>query len=182
MATPPDFTTGQVLTAAQMSAVGLWLIETKDVTSTGILDFTDVFLGDYANYLLMWSYLQNTNDAALNLQFRDSGGVLNTAYRFGFGGSFTSSGSPLFAGFSFQTTDTTSAFTGSTPTAGTRSSGYLQIMNPASSQICHGNGQATTLSVSATIANAYVQGGILHNTATARTGIRLFPKIGRAHV
>jgi hypothetical protein len=35
MAIPPDFTTGAVLTAAQMNAVGLWRITTCTVTSVG---------------------------------------------------------------------------------------------------------------------------------------------------
>jgi hypothetical protein len=35
MATPPDFTTGQVLTAAQMNAVGLWRITGATVSSAG---------------------------------------------------------------------------------------------------------------------------------------------------
>ena len=29
MATPPDFSVGQVLTAAHMDAVGLWLVKTQ---------------------------------------------------------------------------------------------------------------------------------------------------------
>lgn len=35
MATPPDFTVGQVLTAAQMNAVGLWKITPTGATTTG---------------------------------------------------------------------------------------------------------------------------------------------------
>jgi hypothetical protein len=35
MATPPDFTAGQVLTAAQMNAIGLWRITTCTATFTG---------------------------------------------------------------------------------------------------------------------------------------------------
>ena len=174
----PDFSPGEVLTAAAMDQVGLWLIETKDVTTAGTIDFTNKFSSSYANYLLMWSYLQNTSDASLFLQFRDSGGVLSTGYRHGYGGNYTSSGTPLFQGFSFQTTDTTSSFVGSSGSAGNRSSGYLQIMNPAASAICFANGQSATLSVSATLANTYLSGGIVHNVATARTGIRLFPAAG----
>ena len=35
MATPPDFTSGQILTAAQMNAVGMWRITTCTATSAG---------------------------------------------------------------------------------------------------------------------------------------------------
>jgi len=50
MATPPDFTTGAVLTAAQMNAVGLWLVKTQTFT-TATPDITAVFSADYEHYL-----------------------------------------------------------------------------------------------------------------------------------
>jgi hypothetical protein len=34
MATPPDFSSGAVLTAAQMNSVGLWLVKTQTVGTT----------------------------------------------------------------------------------------------------------------------------------------------------
>jgi hypothetical protein len=55
MATPPDFTAGQILTAAQMNAVGLWRISsgTQALTSTPTA-FTGLFVdADYRNYRLM---------------------------------------------------------------------------------------------------------------------------------
>jgi hypothetical protein len=50
MATPPDFTSGQILTAAQMNAVGMWLVKTQSFTADSPL-ITDVFTADYENYL-----------------------------------------------------------------------------------------------------------------------------------
>lgn len=53
MATPPDFTTGQVLTAAQMNAVGLWLVKTQTIGSAvSSVTVTDAFSADYDNYLI----------------------------------------------------------------------------------------------------------------------------------
>jgi|688.fasta_scaffold227241_2 hypothetical protein len=63
MATPPDFTTGAVLTAAQMSAIGLWRI-TPTVSGTGVTvasdgsvtltaapdPFITAFSADFRNY------------------------------------------------------------------------------------------------------------------------------------
>jgi hypothetical protein len=44
MATPPDFVDGQVLTAAQMNAIGLWLVRSSIVFAS-------------AAYLLVTRYL-----------------------------------------------------------------------------------------------------------------------------
>lgn len=53
MATPPTFTVGQVLTAAQMNAVGLWLVKTQTV-GTGVTsqNVTSCFSSDFDNYLI----------------------------------------------------------------------------------------------------------------------------------
>lgn len=74
MATPPDFTTGSVLTAAQMNAVGLWRITgctvssaggTAATASDGVITFgagntsvtiSNAFSADYANYLILIDY------------------------------------------------------------------------------------------------------------------------------
>ena len=56
MATPPDFTTGAVLTAAQMNAVGLWLVKTQTVGSAvPDVTVTDAFSADYDNYKILYT-------------------------------------------------------------------------------------------------------------------------------
>jgi hypothetical protein len=50
MATPPDFTSGQILTAAQMNAVGMWLVSTTSFTTDSPL-ITGVFSADYEHYV-----------------------------------------------------------------------------------------------------------------------------------
>jgi len=53
MATPPDFTAGQVLTAAQMNAIGLWLVKTQTIGSAvSTVAVTSAFSSDYDNYLI----------------------------------------------------------------------------------------------------------------------------------
>ena len=55
MATPPVFTSGAILTAAQMNSIGLWRISsgTQALTTTPTA-FTSLFAGsDYANYRLI---------------------------------------------------------------------------------------------------------------------------------
>ena len=54
MATPPQFTAGQVLTAAQMNAVGLWLVKSQAIGSAeASVTVTDAFSADYDNYLII---------------------------------------------------------------------------------------------------------------------------------
>jgi hypothetical protein len=94
MATPPDFTAGAILTAAQMSQIGLWEIQNSTVTSTGGTSATatnglitvgngntsvtiTAFSGDFSNYLVIFEYmLASTGNPALLLKI---GGV-STAY------------------------------------------------------------------------------------------------------
>lgn len=53
MATPPVFTAGAVLTAAQMNGIGLWLVKTQTIGSAvSSVTVTDAFSADYDNYLI----------------------------------------------------------------------------------------------------------------------------------
>jgi hypothetical protein len=53
MATPPDFTAGQVLTAAQINAVGLWLVKTQTIgNAVTSVTVNDAFSADYDTYLV----------------------------------------------------------------------------------------------------------------------------------
>ncbi len=56
MATPPTFSSGAVLTAAQMNSVGLWLVKTQTVGSAvSSVTVTGAFSADYDNYLILLS-------------------------------------------------------------------------------------------------------------------------------
>ena len=56
MATPPVFTAGQVLTAAQMNAVGTWLIKSQTIgTTVSSVTVTDAFSADYVSYRIIVS-------------------------------------------------------------------------------------------------------------------------------
>lgn len=76
MATPPVFSAGAVLTAAQMNAVGLWLIKTDTITSGATKEITSAFNSDFTNYRIV---LSNLNTAAgANIFFRF--GTVATGY------------------------------------------------------------------------------------------------------
>jgi hypothetical protein len=56
MATPPDFTSGAVLTAAQMNAVGLWLVKTQTVgNAVASVTVSSAFSADYDSYKIIYS-------------------------------------------------------------------------------------------------------------------------------
>lgn len=53
MATPPDFSVGGILTAAQMDQIGLWRVGKNTATSGTTCQVTGCFTTDYANYLVL---------------------------------------------------------------------------------------------------------------------------------
>lgn len=71
MATPPDFSPGQVLTAAHMDAVGLWLVKTQTIGSgVSSVTVTGAFSADYDNYRIVVSGARNTStDISWSLSF-----------------------------------------------------------------------------------------------------------------
>lgn len=69
MATPPDFTAGAVLTAAQMNKIGLWHITTvTGGNGTSSVAVDNVFSADYLNYRITVS--GGTIATATNLRMR----------------------------------------------------------------------------------------------------------------
>ena len=88
MATPPVFTTGAVLTAAQMNAVGLWLVKTQTIgTTQSSVPVTSAFSADYDNYLILVSGGVASTDLGLNLTL---GATATGYYSSGFNQSLTS--------------------------------------------------------------------------------------------
>ena len=81
----PDFSPGEVLTAAAMDQVGLWLVKTQTVGSgVSSVIVTDAFSADYDNYLIQFSDVQLsvTNDSVL-AQMRTGTTTATSAYFFG---------------------------------------------------------------------------------------------------
>jgi hypothetical protein len=96
MATPPDFTTGQVLTAAQMNAVGMWKITGATVTSAGgtaatatdgvvtvganntSVTINSAFNADFKNYRIVISGIVGSTTG--NLRFALGTSVTGSAY------------------------------------------------------------------------------------------------------
>jgi hypothetical protein len=55
----PSFITGEILTAADMNAVGLWLVKTQTLTGS-IADITNCFSSDYDSYKVVVSNFNKT--------------------------------------------------------------------------------------------------------------------------
>ena len=83
MATPPDFSSGAVLTAAQMNSVGLWLVKTQTIGSAvASVAVTNAFSADYDNYkVVVTGGVSSSPFASLNLTF---GATVTGYYRTGF--------------------------------------------------------------------------------------------------
>lgn len=69
MATPPTFSAGAVLTAAQMNAVGLWEIKSQTI-GTGVtsVEVTGAFSGDFDSYLITISGGSSSSEGDGRLQ------------------------------------------------------------------------------------------------------------------
>jgi len=83
MATPPVFSSGAVLTAAQMNSVGLWLVKTQTIGSAvASVAVTDAFSADYDNYkIVVTGGVASSTFASLNLTF---GATVTGYHRTGF--------------------------------------------------------------------------------------------------
>ena len=80
MAVPPDFTAGQILTAAQMNAIGLWLVKTQTIgTAVSSVTVTGAFSADYDDYLIRISGGSASTSLGLNLTL----GSTTTGYYYG---------------------------------------------------------------------------------------------------
>jgi hypothetical protein len=117
----PDFSPGEVLTAAAMDSIGLWLVKTQTIgTTVSSVTVTDAFSAVYDNYLITIAGGSGTTSTNLNFQL----GAANTGYHYTLSySSYTNT--PLAIG---TATDTTFAYAGS---ATANSLGmYLTLQNP----------------------------------------------------
>lgn len=82
----PSFATGEVLTAADMNAVGMWLIKSETFTTADPYNLTSVFSSTYRNYQIIMDVKGSAN-SALYAQFLSGTTTPFTSalyYRYGF--------------------------------------------------------------------------------------------------
>jgi hypothetical protein len=69
----PDFSPGEVLTAAAMDSIGMWLIKTQTIgTAVSSVTVTGAFSADYDNYKIVVSGGVSTGGQAVAFQFGPS--------------------------------------------------------------------------------------------------------------
>jgi hypothetical protein len=125
MTTPPDFTSGQILTAAQMNAVGMWLVKSATLTSGNSNTITGAFTSDFTNYKIVVSNLQSSDVANMYMKM----GTTATGYYYGgtrrsYAGTTTSS----------QAAGTTQWVIGFVPNPSNKSGGTIEIQMPQAAQ------------------------------------------------
>jgi hypothetical protein len=82
----PDFSPGEVLTAAAMDSIGLWLVGSTTVTAqtTGVVD--GCFSSNFRNYMMTVTVTNGTANQEISAQLRVGGSPAATNYNFvGFG-------------------------------------------------------------------------------------------------
>jgi hypothetical protein len=79
----PDFSPGEVLTAAAMDSIGLWLVKTQTVgAGVASVPVTDAFSADYDAYKIIYSSgVGSSTNAQVNLTL----GSTVTGYKWGYG-------------------------------------------------------------------------------------------------
>lgn len=95
MATPPTFTTGQVLTAAQMNSVGLWLVGSGTLSGTSTIA-SNCFSSDFTNYRLV-CYVSTASGGEAFVKLRNSGGTSSASYDWGLYGLSNPGGAGVYA-------------------------------------------------------------------------------------
>ena len=85
MATPPTFSSGAILTAAQMNSVGLWLVKSQTIgTGVSSVTVTGAFSADYNNYLIQVNGGSTSLSGSVSLQLNNSTGfTYNLAGNYG---------------------------------------------------------------------------------------------------
>jgi len=170
----PDFSPGEVLTAAAMDQIGAWVLQTQTLTaSAGPIQFNNVFTTDYDTYFLTAHLQQNTTTASYNMQLQDAANAAITGadYDASVGGSYVSSGTTQFAGFN-QVTGQTSVFVGGA-VAGDSSAFCVYFQRPRAAVKTYGAQWLQSDNYTATLTNLFLQGGYVHTLAVAYYGCRI---------
>jgi hypothetical protein len=76
--TYPTFTSGDVLLASDMNAVGWWLVSDTTFTATNTVNVSSCFSSSYANYRLVFTVTAQSNPEIIYMRMR-SGSTNNTA-------------------------------------------------------------------------------------------------------
>ena len=84
MATPPTFSSGAVLTAAQMNSVGMWLVAGGTVTSGSSFDVNSCFTSDYDSYKIVLSNIRiAAGNGSIQIRLMNGATPISAGYFYG---------------------------------------------------------------------------------------------------
>lgn len=120
--TYPSFVSGDVLGAADMNAVGLWLVKTQTIgTTQSSVVVSSAFSADYDNYLITLSGGVASTSTYISMVL----GATTTGYYFGANGVRWDTGAATSV-FGSNQASFTNAFYGNADTL----NGYVNVQNP----------------------------------------------------
>jgi hypothetical protein len=76
----PDFSPGEVLTAAAMDSIGLWKVASASATTGTQLYFSNCFSANYDSYRVIVSDLRATTAVGLDVQIGSGGSAASPGY------------------------------------------------------------------------------------------------------
>lgn len=186
----PSFSVGEVLTAADMNAVGLWEVKSENtVTATNGAPYgvQSVFTSNFRNYRLMWYASQTVANADLSIQFYTGTNtpVTTNIYGFGWGGSWASA-TPTYTWGAYSTTNpftpSSSLYLGATIGTGYTAHGWLDIYTPQISNVStRYMGQAFS-AYNGSLYNLALHGSGGAETSAQYTGFRFIPSAGTSTI
>jgi hypothetical protein len=167
----PDFSPGEVLTAAAMDSIGMWHLNTTSFSGATQVDFTNVFTSAYDSYRVEFHFWTATVSENHFFRLRDSGGILiGTNYltqRLEQSGA-TVTGVNVGGGLS---TTWFPSFIVQSSTAGAGVSGYMDIYQPQKADYTRATGAICR--TDSTSGATSVQFAGLYNLTTVLTGFSL---------
>lgn len=159
----PNFVPGEVLTAAAMDSIGLWLISTTTVgTGVSSIPVANCFSTNYHNYRIVWNGITSSAGANLLMQLTSI-----TGSNYQTGGYFTTYGSAVLTGFGPAATTTWTIGAIST----TNGFGAIDVYSPFLTTTKAFTGVSTSTTVQ------YTFNGNCSST-TSSTGFTLTPSAG----
>jgi hypothetical protein len=166
----PAFTAGEILTAANMNQVGLWLVKTQTVgTGVSSVTVTGAFSADYDAYKITYTNGAASQNLAITLQLRVSGTTSTTEYYSGW--NFVSAGGGNTVGNNINASSWTEIGRGGTTQVTTN----LELLGPFQAKPTSIHFGHTTFNTSGTFISA---GTGFHNVATSYTDFVLTTSAG----
>lgn len=161
MATPPTFSVGATLTAAQMNAVGLWKTASTTLTGQTTASITNCFSADYENYLFVYNFRTASGSASLQVQLASNGTPNSTAGSYLLGGRYV--GYPTVGASDFNAATT---FWAASFAVNFTNNGTMTLARPFNAEYTSFTGGFSSYNAAATF-------GGYHNQAVSYNGLYL---------